>query len=97
MKNTKDEQGFMLISVIILMSLALIIAGGIATSTRTEAKIHSTTNEQVKNYSVVEETMARTVAWLQDNEKNIVSAFTAANFTNPVSYTHLTLPTTPYV
>ena len=59
------------------MSLTLLIAGGIATSKTTEAKIRSTVNEEVGNYAVVEESMAKTVAWLQDNEETDFSMYGA--------------------
>lgn len=78
MRNSQD--GFMLISVIVLMALTLLVAAGLVSTKTTEARIRSTTNESVQNYSIVEDTMSKTVAWLQDNSTNIVGAFTSANF-----------------
>lgn len=75
-----SQDGFMLIGVIVLMALTLLVAAGLVSSKATEARIRSTTNKQTANYSTVENTMSKTVAWLQENQQNIVSAFLAANF-----------------
>ena len=85
MKNkafTNSQEGFMLISVIVLMALTLLVAAGMVNSKVTEAKIRATSNSQLDNYSKVEETMSKTVTWLQDNQRNIVGAFLSSNFTN---------------
>ena len=79
---TKSQEGFMLISVIVLMALSLLMATGMVNTKATEAKIRVAGNEQTRNYQDVEDTMSKTVAWLQTNSNNIVGAFLSSNFTS---------------
>lgn len=76
----QSEQGYVLFAVIFLLLLGAVITGGMATSTSSFLKTRSLTDQRNDRFYAVEETLNKTVNWLQSNSKNIVSAFSASNF-----------------
>lgn len=75
-----DDDGFMLIGILIIIALSLMVTVGMVGARASEGKIHASMNDQSKNYYRVEETMSKTLGWLRANSKNLVYPFLAANF-----------------
>ncbi|NLF25010.1 MAG: hypothetical protein GX589_05050, partial [Deltaproteobacteria bacterium] len=72
--------GYALVAVMILLSLGLVLASGMIESSGSNTKTRAVVNTQSNYYYQVEDTLNRIVGWLQANNKNLVTAFTAANF-----------------
>lgn len=81
-KGEQAEKGYVLIGVLLLVALAVLVSLGMLSSSATNAKTRSIVTTQSEYYYQVEETLNNVVGWLQSNSKNIVTAFTAANFSN---------------
>ena len=79
-KNRKKEKGYVLLGVLLLTMLALVISVGMLDSSATNAKTRAVVNTQMDYYYEVEETLNKTVGWLQQNSKYILDAFLTANF-----------------
>ena len=84
-KGRYGKDGYALVAVLILLSLGLVLASGMIESAGTNTKTRSIVNTQSNYYYQVEDTLNRMVGWLQDNNKNLVTAFIngqfATNFT----------------
>ncbi len=92
-KNNNGEEGFVLIAILILTALALTITAATLTSTANISKAHAVVKIHNNRYYDVEDSLGKVTAWLQDNSKYLVSAFTAANFSTNFSYTEGNAPT----
>lgn len=79
---THNEKGYVLVGVLFILTLSLIIAAGMLNSSATNAKTRALVTTQADYYYEAEETLNRVTAWLQSNSKNIVNAFSSANFNN---------------
>jgi hypothetical protein len=78
MKN--DEEGFALLGVLVLLMLGLMVTSGMLDSASTNTKTRALVKTRATYYYEVEETLNKTVAWMQENSKNLVGAFTDSNF-----------------
>ncbi|NBW40779.1 hypothetical protein EBR25_07220 [bacterium] len=83
-KRSTQEQdhGYALISILLLMSLGLLIGAGMIDSASSNTRTRALVKTRSEYYYEVEETLNRTVSWLQDNSKYIVDAFSAENFSD---------------
>lgn len=80
--KTQDEKGYVLVGVLFIMAIGLFISGRMLENTSTGLKTRALVKTQAQYQYECEETLNRVVAWLQDNSKNIVTAFTGTNFEN---------------
>jgi hypothetical protein len=78
----KNDRGYMLITTLFVLTLSLIVTGGMLDLTATNSKTRALVKTQADYYYEVEATLSKTVTWLQSNSQNIVNAFSAANFEN---------------
>ncbi len=78
--NNPHESGYALLGVLVLLMLGLIVTAGMLDSATTNTKTRALVKTRATYYYEVEETLNKTVAWMQENSKNLVGAFTAANF-----------------
>lgn len=78
-RQTPDE-GYVLLGVLFLLSLALVITEGMLDSSATNSKTRAVVNTQSRYYYEVEQTLNNVVGWLQANSKYLVDGFTADNF-----------------
>lgn len=69
-----------MIVVLMITTLGLIVAAGMLESAASNARTRALVQTRSRYYYQVEETLNRTVAWLQDNSKYIVSAFEGTEF-----------------
>lgn len=76
------EKGYIFLGVLFVLSLSLMVGAGLMRSVASNSKLRSTVKHQTKNYYEVESTLSKVVAWMQLNSKSLVSAFTAAEFSN---------------
>lgn len=80
--NTRQnhDEGYVLLGVLFLLSLALVITEGMLDSSATNSKTRAVVNTQSRYYYEVEQTLNNVVGWLQANSKYLVDGFTADNF-----------------
>ncbi|MCB0324729.1 MAG: hypothetical protein KDD69_14200 [Bdellovibrionales bacterium] len=76
----RTDRGYALLGVLVLLMLGLLVTGGMLDSAATNTKTRALVKTRAEYYYEVEETLNKTVAWMQENSKNLVSAFTADNF-----------------
>lgn len=74
------EGGYALISILLLLTLGLLIGAGMVDSAASNTKTRALVKTRSEYYYEVEETLNRTVGWLQANSKYIVDGFSSANF-----------------
>ena len=80
-QNPKNgEEGYVLLGVLFLLSLALVITEGMLDSSATNSKTRAVVNTQSRYYYEVEQTLNNVVGWLQANSKYIVDGFSKDNF-----------------
>lgn len=79
---TYNDNGYVLLGVMVLLALGLLLSVGMVNSAATNAKTRVLVRTQADNYYEVEETLANVVAWLQTNSKSLVTPFSSANFNN---------------
>jgi hypothetical protein len=79
-KPEKNEQGYVMLGVIVLLALSMLLSMGMLNSASTNAKTRHVVRTQADNYYEVEETLNNVVGWLQTNSKSLVTPFMAANF-----------------
>lgn len=77
--NTKDS-GYAMLGVLFLLMLGGIISTGLIVSSGTAIKTRSLVKLRSDRFYQVEDTMNKVVNWLQSNSKNLVGAFSEANF-----------------
>ena len=80
-ERNDSERGYILLGVLVLLGLGLVLSAGMLYSAAANTKTRALVKTQADYYYRVEESLNKTVAWLQTNSKNIVTGFTAANFT----------------
>lgn len=81
-EHITNENGYALISILLLMSLGLLIGAGMIDSASSNIRTHALVKTRSEYYYEVEETLNRTVSWLQTNSKYIVDAFSEDNFSD---------------
>lgn len=81
-RQHNSQGGYVLIAVLLLISLGLMVSASMLNSSATNAKARALVTTQADYYYDVEGTLNKVVAWMQDNSKNLITAFTAANFDN---------------
>ena len=74
------EGGYILIAVIVITAFCLVLTAAMLEYSRYSASLRTVTSANTKNYYEVEKTINMVTAWLQSNSKNIVNAFSSANF-----------------
>jgi hypothetical protein len=79
-KTQNEQSGFILIAVLVLLALSMIVAIGLTSAKSSEAMVQAAVNQQSEDYYKVEETMHKTLAWLQDHSQDLLPAFLGANF-----------------
>lgn len=79
-KTNKSESGFVLVGILVMLSLGLLVTGGLLDSATTNLKTRSFVKTRADQYYTVERTMNRVVAWMQTNSKYIVTPFVNGNF-----------------
>ncbi|HQH25912.1 MAG TPA: hypothetical protein PLP17_00835 [Oligoflexia bacterium] len=78
----KNQRGYLILGVIFMSFIALVVSAGILQISATNTKTRALVKTQAEYYYEAEETLNKTVAWLQANSKNLVTAFVGANFNN---------------
>jgi hypothetical protein len=76
----QNEQGYVMLGVVILLALSMLLSMGMLSSASTNAKTRHIVRTQADNYYEVEETLNSVVGWLQTNSKSMVTPFLEANF-----------------
>lgn len=76
------EGGYIFVGVLFLLSLSLLISTAMLNAAATNTKTRALVKTQADYYYDAEETLNKTVAWLQAHSKSLVTAFTADNFDN---------------
>lgn len=76
----KSEEGYVLIVVIVIGAVGLLFSTFLLDAATTRASTGYRLGEHSEYYYNVEETHGKVVAWLQNNSKNLVTAFLAADF-----------------
>ncbi|MCB0352770.1 MAG: hypothetical protein KDD64_04570 [Bdellovibrionales bacterium] len=77
----ESEYGYTLLGVLLLLSIGLIVSAGMIDTAGSNTKTRALVKTRSEYYYQVEETLNRTVAWLQQNSKYLVSAFRGSDFT----------------
>ncbi|MCI5066017.1 hypothetical protein MRY87_09860 [bacterium] len=77
-----SEGGYALIAILLLLSLGLLVGAGMIDSASSNTKTRALVKTRSEYYYEVEETLNKTVSWLQENSKSLVDGFTAANFSS---------------
>lgn len=80
MRKNKGEDGYILVGVLIVVSLALIISASLSQSAATMSSIRGVIYKNQDNFYDVERSINTVTAWIQSNSKNIVTAFNSTNF-----------------
>jgi hypothetical protein len=78
MKN--NQRGYVVLGVIFITFIALVVSGGMLMLSATNTKTRALVKTQAEYYYEAEETLNKTVAWLQANSESLVTAFNASNF-----------------
>ena len=78
--QTNKEKGFIIIGVLFISTLSLFLAAGLLSSASSYVSTHTAVKKQASQYYQVEDTLAKTIGWLQINSKNILSAFKTTDF-----------------
>lgn len=76
----RNETGYVILGVLFVTFIALLLSSGMLELAATNTKTRALVKTQAEYYYEAEETLNKTVAWLQANSKNLVTAFTSANF-----------------
>jgi hypothetical protein len=79
-KSTSQEQGYILLSALIMMAVCLIVTAGMLQSATGTSSTRIVSEKNTKNFYDVERSINSVTAWLQSNSKNLVTAFSSANF-----------------
>jgi len=75
-----NDAGYTLLGVLVMTTLGLVLAGGMLDTAASNARTRALVQTRANYYYQVEETLNKTVGWLQLNSKYLVSAFEEANF-----------------
>lgn len=80
--SKNNDGGYVLIGVLVIISICLLISGGLSRSATSTTSIRQVIHENTENFYDVERSINAVTAWLQANSKNIVTAFNSTNFSN---------------
>lgn len=84
-KVSKDlataDRGYVLIGVLFLLTLSLVVAAGMLSSSQLNSKTRAIVNKQADYFYDAETVLHNVVGWMQLNSKSLVTGFTSGNFT----------------
>lgn len=81
-KLLKKQSGNSILGVLFIMVIGLIITAGMLRTSASTLSTRRVIESNTENFFEVEKTINAVAAWLQQNSKNIVTAFTSANFSS---------------
>ncbi len=78
--HRKEEAGYTLVAIVVVCAFCLMLTASLLEFSGTSSSTTAITNSNIKNYYEVERTINKVASWMQANSKNIVGAFSSANF-----------------